>query len=92
MEHPECKTCPYWEPDENTDAGNGCGPEEGFCHRHAPQPLLNIRPGKDQERHGYVFIPSATDSSYWCGDHPDFPVYIRGLRRKTASTAEVICG
>lgn len=70
MDRPTCETCPYWmiEPNEPDRS-------RGECRRNAPKPSptgqnVNV----DVEYWPQVF------NDAWCGEHPDFPAYIEGLR------------
>jgi hypothetical protein len=77
---PTCATCPYWSPDGESGGG--------YCHRRAPQsyPQSILKMDDDgQSRHWGSFSQSSmlpeAFSGDWCGEHPDFPEYIAGLKK-----------
>jgi hypothetical protein len=87
MERPKCKTCPYMEWD---------GDDGGFCQRFPPRVVADsirfpseIRRSYDSEGAGnpllfVIWTEQAlpvVDSDDWCGEHPDFPAYIKATRK-----------
>lgn len=79
MERPKCETCLYWEclgvPDD--PEADDYHPAYGECHRNAP---VSRFLGK-QEPRGTDW-PIVTQGE-WCGEHPDFPAYVKSLRLTT---------
>lgn len=68
MERPTCGTCPYW--DETH-----WGPKTGYCLRMPPQ----VQKGLDDL---YFGVWPLTADGAGCGEHPEFPEYIRSLKDK----------
>lgn len=57
-----CETCRFWRP-------NHIEPEEGWCHRNAPQPSPEMCVMNDV---GDIFALArwpVTDDSDWCGEY-----------------------
>lgn len=86
MDHPTCKTCPYWSYMDGPDPGNRPANDPWFddlhgeCRRLPPQ------------MHGSMETADL-DSSWpliqgeeWCGEHPRFDAYLAHLRTPTASS------
>lgn len=73
IKRPECKTCPYW---EKIPIGSG---DDGFgyCIRYAPRPIAVPR-HRIEESNIIAAFPK-TDSGEGCGEHPDFPMYIKTM-------------
>ncbi len=79
MEQPTCKTCPYWEHDNENEY------PKGLCKRHAPQALPCSR---EAVWTGYPFASwTETESTEWCGEHPDFPAYLESLKPQPPNNA-----
>ena len=83
---PTCETCPYWEND---------GEYAGECHRFPPR-----LPSTDRQQNESIVAlgaramwtgwHAATAPSEWCGEHPDFPAWLRFARaaEKTAASPD----
>ena len=77
MEHPTCKTCPYW--NNNGDA-IGVYPDEGEagdCQRFPPKPDI------ENSNRGFFAV---TLDWHWCGEHPDLPAYIASMKENPCPT------
>jgi hypothetical protein len=80
VDRPTCGSCPYWNPED--DGG------EGYCHRRAPQPspieIMKYSPKDGDDCHwgsySQAVVFPQTDWDDWCGDHPDFPAYLKSLK------------
>jgi len=89
MDRPMCATCPYYmaDPDDEhpvivvDDSLEADWP--GECHRMPPVPLsINLFPKDfrgDNENNEYISWPQVSAND-WCGEHPDFPAYIKSSR------------
>lgn len=93
MERPTCKTCPYWDrDDEFSDTTDGGRVIQAKCRRHAPggsSDFFESYEGEAAADDGNVPREwtaynlarfSTTEWSEWCGEHPDFPAYIASLK------------
>lgn len=73
---PTCDTCPYWEriilglgDEGSNDQGFG------YCIRYAPRPTTV--PRHRIEDTNAVAVWPKTDGGEGCGEHPDFPLYLK---------------
>lgn len=77
MERPTCGTCPYWRMFKEAIIGQG---REGECHVNPPtfttQPMMEEM--TDEPFEG--FWPEIRSTEF-CGEHPDFPAYIKEQRK-----------
>lgn len=73
MERPTCKTCPYW------DVFNREPFDEGDCRKQAPRAYLDSE-FSPSEQGNNAYWPVTTEID-WCGEHPDFPAYLEGLKK-----------
>jgi hypothetical protein len=85
MDRPTCVTCPFWEDfnemPEPDIHGNPMG-TPGSCRVGRPQlPLTEA--AIDHGGDPFFAMWPNTDSNEWCGEHPDFPAYIAGLKDAT---------
>lgn len=81
MNRPMCTTCPYWNaaPDSEHPTAS--------CHRHAPSTLPLSIMKNDREGNEFTWgrfdatatLWPETEWDEWCGEHPDFPEYIKSL-------------
>ncbi len=75
MERPTCKTCPYWDDDDET----------GRCRRFpavlptSSYVAIDIKDGGSG--HAFDGAWPSTESAAWCGEHPNFPAYAANLKR-----------
>jgi hypothetical protein len=78
-EWPTCRTCPYWDGDDDTPRGD--------CRRHAPTLLGN----GDDFAAGQMARADwlSTHASDWCGDHPDFRSDVAACLVTEPSPAEI---
>jgi hypothetical protein len=81
VERPTCGTCPYWDVPDTLNEEENDG-NYGNCRRHAPSPVAVPEADIDGDDAG-VFWPITTLIE-WCGEHPDFPVYLTWLKRNRA--------
>ncbi len=72
-ERPTCKTCPYWGEDTSNVLNHRA--QHGECRRYPPGfiPLET------------AYMPAHTAADFWCGEHPEFPVYLSVLKHREAS-------
>jgi hypothetical protein len=68
MERPTCETCPYY--------------HAGFlqCRRHAPPVGWKWRPQRAESNEFLDFHWPEVAEDEWCGEHPDFPLYLMWRR------------
>lgn len=73
-ERPTCKTCPYYDPTAETRVYD-VGTYDTFTYNHnSPRKVIGVC-----KRRSHAGPHSKPDD--WCGQHPDFPVYIAGLKK-----------
>ncbi len=94
MERPTCRTCPYWylidanDLDETTaDEFEKRYPDEemvGNCQRYPPQhsAFYTVATRDDAGFRREQWFPDTRDHE-WCGEHPQFPAYIRSLEQES---------
>jgi hypothetical protein len=75
MERPTCGTCPYWMSLESEDFA-------GSCKRYPPTiPATESQVGESKSVAEGVGLflgwSPTTDNNDWCGEHPDFPAYLK---------------
>jgi hypothetical protein len=99
MERPTCKTCPYWLLlDEECWEITVAKHEElypdadtiGDCQRFPGPPIIEVHQSTDGG-HGsqtmiQLLVPKKVEKFDfdWCGEHPDFPAYIRATHKALA--------
>lgn len=92
MDRPACETCPYYDDDApNNYTADPWGDQEvsyGYCMRHAPSPIL-APPMAHMNKHLLPVFPIVCAGD-WCGEHPDFPEYIKSLNRQYAETSPAL--
>lgn len=73
-ERPTCATCPYWQIKHASDVEILAGGVmvDGECRRYAPSRLGT----------------SESWSTRWCGEHPDFPAWIKATRASPAPSSD----
>jgi hypothetical protein len=93
MDRPQCRTCPFWRGDEVVRIKDGR--EWSDCRRF---PAVLPTPSYitwDIAVGGSGFVSDGTwpetRNDEWCGEHPDYPAYIRELRA-TREAAETVDG
>lgn len=85
MERPTCQTCPYWDAFGTFNSVLQIANDCGECHRFPavlPTPDC-IAWDKENNDSNFAFDgvwPNTYDHN-WCGEHPDFPAYIRSLKQ-----------
>jgi len=83
MERPSCRTCPYW---DNSNDEPGREPK-GFCRKRSPRfPPTESLVKAAEDSWGGIW----PDTYYfeWCGEHPDFPVWLAARKaNQKASTS-----
>lgn len=75
MELPTCKTCPYWASPPSEPLGE--------CKRYPPllPPTESLaRSWEEVSESMFEGVWPDTKHCDWCGEHPDFPAYIRSLK------------
>lgn len=72
MDRPTCETCPYWSAHEPGVATTGT------CRRTSPVPPA-LQEQADWFNNIFAGIWPVTEESDWCGEHPDFPAYVKAL-------------
>lgn len=83
-ERPTCATCPYLGQRRQNDPSH-------TCHRRAPVAIVMSLQEHPASIDGEAnFWPSETawpavDSHDYCGDHPDFPAWIKATRGRSKS-------
>ena len=93
MDRPTCKTCPFW---DTWADGTPPTAEEledidfGECRRNAPS-TYQLKHGSDffDRKHNTSPEWPETHCLEWCGEHPDFPEYIKSLGHKSVSTVQI---
>lgn len=93
MDKPMCATCQYWQEidyeDEEHKEANKSNLGSGRCKAHPPMHVVRsqFKSGIDAQKFlGHAEHPITVGDSF-CGEHPDFPVYLieRRLASKTAA-------
>ena len=78
MDRPSCLTCLYW---EHKVRNRRSSPVYGECRRLPPVMLSTLAPlHKDGATCPADFANPLTCRDDWCGEHPDFPVWIESLK------------
>jgi hypothetical protein len=75
-ERPTCKTCPYWKQIEDANL-------YGECRRFPAYQSHQMDVGSEEEGKTNIDLATWADTEEddWCGEHPDFPAYIAGLKK-----------
>ena len=82
MDRPTCLTCPYW---NNHDWRYGRNPEDRFdCQRNPPHLptgsyIAADRAITDESVSPFDGVWPTTAGTDWCGQHPQFPAYLKTL-------------
>lgn len=75
MERPTCGTCPYF-----NNWGADIDLSDGECRRNAPK---TIQTEEDKD----LWVKFAIMYRHeWCGEHPEFPAYIKSLKEVAAES------
>lgn len=61
-----CETCRFWEDADPTEPVKRLD-DAGWCHRHAPMPLIVIGSHEGGRSSEQVILP-LTRRYYWCGE------------------------
>ena len=92
MERPTCKTCPYWDVDDDDRDDE----TQGRCRRNPPKIVEaavvafashdtfhdKTTAIADATRNALTTACPSTCGLEWCGRHPDFPAYVKSLEVK----------
>ena len=88
LSRPTCATCPHWK-DSHGGPDDGGGPRMGDCLRYPPVflPTDALR-GEGESINGEFWQgwQPSTSHHQGCGEHPDFPEYLKELRIRDVST------
>lgn len=68
MERPKCRTCVYFKFRGSTNLASG------ECHRRDPESVV------DEGDVSAIGVWPQVGTLGFCGEHPDFPAYLRALR------------
>lgn len=65
MDRPTCKTCLYWD-----DSPFTVGTNQGICRKRPPNPARDVN----------MWGGPRTVGGEWCGEHSDFPEYVKAVK------------